>query len=127
MARDEAELQLDDILPVAWTLGEWQGAHPAYPLAGYANVLNYRKDLLEQAGIAPPATQEELLAAAQALTDADAGAVWNCAAGRQGLGSGAGLHGVGAAARRPHPRRRGQPCAQYSGECGNLEVFWRTV
>ena len=72
MARDEAELQLDDILPVAWTLGEWQGAHPAYPLAGYANVLNYRKDLLEQAGIAPPTTQEELLAAAQALTDADA-------------------------------------------------------
>jgi multiple sugar transport system substrate-binding protein len=73
MARDEAELQLDDILPVAWTLGEWQGAHPAYPLAGYANVLNYRKDLLEQAGIEPPTTQDELLAAAQALTDADAG------------------------------------------------------
>lgn len=71
MARDEAELQIDDILPVAWTLGEWQGAHAAYPLAGYANVLNYRKDLLEQAGITPPTTQEELLAAAQALTDAD--------------------------------------------------------
>lgn len=73
MARDEAELQLDDILPVAWTLGEWQGAHVAYPLAGYANVLNYRKDILEEAGIEPPATQEELLAAAQALTDPDAG------------------------------------------------------
>ena len=54
MARDEAELQLDDIMPVAWTLGEWQGAHVAYPLAGYANVLNYRKDLLEAAGIEPP-------------------------------------------------------------------------
>ena len=73
MARDEAELQLDDIMPVAWTLGEWQGAHVAYPLAGYANVLNYRKDLLEAAGIEPPKTQEELLAAAQQLTDADAG------------------------------------------------------
>lgn len=70
MARDKAALQLDDILPVAWTLGEWQGKHYAYPLAGYANVLNYRKDLLEQAGIKPPATQEELLAAAQKLTDA---------------------------------------------------------
>lgn len=70
MARDKAELQLDDILPVAWTLGEWQGKHVAYPLAGYANVLNYRKDVLEQAGIKPPATQEELLAAAQKLTDA---------------------------------------------------------
>ncbi len=73
MARDEADLQLDDILPVAWTLGEWQGTHVAYPLAGYANVLNYRKDLLEQAGIQPPTTQEELTAAAQALTNADAG------------------------------------------------------
>jgi multiple sugar transport system substrate-binding protein len=71
MARDEAELQLDDILPVAWTLGEWQGAHPAYPLAGYANVLNYRKDVFEQAGIEPPTTQEELLAVAQTLTDAE--------------------------------------------------------
>jgi len=70
MARDKAELQLDDILPVAWTLGEWQGKHVAYPLAGYANVLNYRKDVLEKAGIKPPATQEELLAAVQKLTDA---------------------------------------------------------
>lgn len=70
MARDKAELQLDDILPVAWTLGEWQGQHVAYPLAGYANVLNYRKDVLEKAGIEPPKTQEELLAAATKLTDA---------------------------------------------------------
>jgi len=73
MERDQAELQLDDILPVAWTLGEWQGAHVAYPLAGYANVLNYNKDLLAQAGIEPPKTQEELLAAAEKLTDAAKG------------------------------------------------------
>ena len=71
MARDKDELQLDDILPVAWTLGEWEGKHWAYPLAGYANVLNYRKDVLEEAGIEPPKTQEELLEAAMKLTDAD--------------------------------------------------------
>ncbi|MCP4168473.1 MAG: extracellular solute-binding protein [Chloroflexi bacterium] len=71
MARDEAELALDDILPVAWTLGEWEGQHWAYPLAGYANVLNYRKDILEEAGIEPPATQEELLEVSKMLTDAD--------------------------------------------------------
>ncbi|MBX7236750.1 MAG: extracellular solute-binding protein [Caldilineales bacterium] len=70
MERDKAELQLDDILPVSWTLGEWQGTHPAYPLAGYANVLNYRKDVLAAAGIEPPKTQEELLEAATKLTDA---------------------------------------------------------
>ncbi|MAT41210.1 MAG: sugar ABC transporter [Anaerolineaceae bacterium] len=71
MARDAAEINTDDIMPVAWTLGEWEGKHWAYPLAGYANVLNYRKDLLEETGITPPATQEELLAAAQQLTDGD--------------------------------------------------------
>lgn len=71
MARDKDQLQLDDIMPVAWTLGEWEGKHWAYPLAGYANVLNYRKDVLQEAGIEPPKTQEELLAAAEKLTQAD--------------------------------------------------------
>lgn len=71
MARDEAELALDDIMPVAWTLGEYEGKHWAYPMAGYANVLNYRKDVLEAAGIEPPKTQEELLAAAEQLTTGD--------------------------------------------------------
>ena len=68
MARDAAEINADDIMPVAWTLGEWEGKHWAYPLAGYANVLNYRKDLLDEAGITPPTTQEELLAAVEKLT-----------------------------------------------------------
>lgn len=71
MERDKDELQLDDIMPVSWNLGEYEGEQWAYPLAGYANVLNYRKDILGEAGIEPPATQEELLADAQALTDAD--------------------------------------------------------
>lgn len=69
MERDKDELALDDILPVAWTLGEWEGKHWAYPLAGYANVLNYRKDVLEAAGLEPPKTQEELLDYARQLTD----------------------------------------------------------
>lgn len=71
MARDKDQLQLDDIMPVSWTLGEYEGKHWAYPLAGYANVLNYRKDVLEEAGIEPPKTQEDLLAAAEKLTKAD--------------------------------------------------------
>ncbi|NMC78600.1 MAG: extracellular solute-binding protein, partial [Chloroflexi bacterium] len=69
MERDKAELGMDDILPVAWTLGEWQDQHWAYPLAGYANVLNYRKDVLAEKGIEPPKTTQELLDAAQKLTD----------------------------------------------------------
>ena len=71
MARDAAELNLDDIMPVAWTSGEYEGKHWAYPLAGYANVLNYRKDIFEAEGLKPPTTQEELLAAAQQLTKGD--------------------------------------------------------
>ncbi len=71
MARDQDELQMDDILPVTWTLGEWEGKHWAYPLAGYANVLNYRTDVFEEAGIEPPQTQEELLEAAKMLTNVD--------------------------------------------------------
>ncbi len=73
MTRDKDQLQLDDIMPVAWTLGEYQGKHWAFPLAGYANVLNYRKDILDAAGLKPPATQEELLADAKKLTDAGKG------------------------------------------------------
>lgn len=71
MERDKDEIMMDDIMPVSWTLGEWEGKHYAYPLAGYANVLNYRKDVLAEAGIEPPKTQEELLAAAKALTKAN--------------------------------------------------------
>ncbi len=71
MERDKDQLQLDDIMPVSWTLGEYEGKHWAYPLAGYANVLNYRKDVLAEAGIEPPKTQEELLVVAEKLTKAD--------------------------------------------------------
>lgn len=71
MERDKDQLQLDDIMPVSWTLGEWEGKHWAYPLAGYANVLNYRKDVLAEAGVEPPKTQQELLEVAEKLTKAD--------------------------------------------------------
>lgn len=71
MDRDAAELNLDDILPVMWTQGEWEGQYWAFPLGGYANVLNYRSDVFEAAGIEPPKTQEEMLAAAEALNDPD--------------------------------------------------------
>ncbi len=71
MARDKDQLQMDDIMPVAWTLGEWDGKHWAYPLAGYANVLNYRKDVLSEAGLEPPKTQEQLHEYAKKLTKPD--------------------------------------------------------
>jgi multiple sugar transport system substrate-binding protein len=70
IARDAAEIGLDDIYPVLMTsLGNYQGRQVAFPFAGYANVLAYRKDLYEAAGIDPPRTMAELIAAAKALTD----------------------------------------------------------
>jgi multiple sugar transport system substrate-binding protein len=69
MERDKADLMMDDILPVMWTEGEYQGENYAFPLGGYANVLNFRKDVFEAKGINAPTTQEELMDAAKALND----------------------------------------------------------
>jgi multiple sugar transport system substrate-binding protein len=70
VARDAAELELDDIYPVLLSsLGQYEGKYVAFPFAAYANVLAYRKDLFEAAGLALPATTEELVAAAKTLTD----------------------------------------------------------
>jgi len=70
IARDKAELGLDDIYPVLTaSLGGYGGRQVAYPFAGYANVLAYRTDLYEAAGLQPPRTTAELLAAARKLTD----------------------------------------------------------
>lgn len=69
--RDGAELGLDDIYPIAMqALGQYNGKQIAYPFAGYANVLAYRTDLYEAAGLVPPTTMTELIANAKALTDA---------------------------------------------------------
>lgn len=45
--RDTQEIGYDDILPVMWAMGSWEGKQIAYPMAGYANSLIYRKDLYE--------------------------------------------------------------------------------
>ena len=43
---DADEIDLDDIIPVMWSMGAWNGKQIAFPMAGYANSLIYRKDLL---------------------------------------------------------------------------------
>jgi multiple sugar transport system substrate-binding protein len=68
--RDAAEIKVDDIYRVLMNaLGNFEGKQVAFPFAGYANVLAYRKDLYEQAGLQPPSTMEDLVAAAYKLTD----------------------------------------------------------
>jgi len=53
--RDAAEIKPDDIYPVLMSsLGGFKGKQVAFPFAGYANVLAYRTDLYEAAGLKPP-------------------------------------------------------------------------
>src|ERR1700680_3378600 len=48
MKRDAAELKLDDIYPTLLNaLGHYGDKQVAFPFAGYANVLAYRKDLFD--------------------------------------------------------------------------------
>jgi multiple sugar transport system substrate-binding protein len=47
IARDKSEINTEDIIPVMWKMGAWDGKQIAYPMAGYANSLIYRKDLIE--------------------------------------------------------------------------------
>ena len=70
MKRDAKELDSADIYPkLTEALGNYKGKQVAYPFAGYANVLAYRKDLFDAAGLKAPETMEDLVAAAYKLTD----------------------------------------------------------
>ncbi|MCW6506444.1 extracellular solute-binding protein [Lichenifustis flavocetrariae] len=68
--RDAAEIDTGDIYPVLMqSLGGFAGKQMAFPFAGYANVLAYRKDLYAAASLTPPKTMEELVTDAVKLTD----------------------------------------------------------
>src|SRR5260370_4387380 len=58
--RDAAEIKVDDIYPsLIAALGGYKVKQVAFPFAPYANVLAYRKDLYEAAGLKPPPTMAE--------------------------------------------------------------------
>jgi len=68
--RDAEEMKLDDIYPSTIKyIGQYDGKQVAFPFAGYAAVLAYRKDLLEAAGLKVPETAEEFVETAFKLTD----------------------------------------------------------
>ena len=67
--RDDSEIKTADIYPVLMnSLGGYKGKQVAFPFAGYANVLAYRTDLYQAAGLKPPETMEDMVAAAYKLT-----------------------------------------------------------
>jgi multiple sugar transport system substrate-binding protein len=60
---------MTDFVPTALAAGAFQGVQYALPVDPNMQLLVYRKDLLDQKGLKPPTTWEELLAAAKALND----------------------------------------------------------
>ena len=62
-------LDLADFVPTTVAAGAFQGTQYAVPVDTNVQILVYRKDLFEQRGLKPPATWDELLAAAKAFHD----------------------------------------------------------
>jgi multiple sugar transport system substrate-binding protein len=62
-------LDMQDYVPTTVASGAFQGKQYALPVDPNVQLLVYRKDLFEQKGLKPPATWDELLAAAKAFHD----------------------------------------------------------
>ena len=62
-------LDAQDLIPTTVAAGAFQGKQFAVPVDPNVQLLVYRKDLFEQKGLKPPATWDDLLAAAKALHD----------------------------------------------------------
>lgn len=64
-ATDPEIAALDDYIDSFAGQATWEGTLQCLPIAGYWHMLHYRKDLFEQAGLEPPETFDELMAAAK--------------------------------------------------------------
>ena len=71
--RDAEMLHIDDIPKANWDATVWEGKRYGIPVQPHAELLWWRTDLLEAAGLQPPKTTEDVLAAAKALHDPDNG------------------------------------------------------
>jgi multiple sugar transport system substrate-binding protein len=80
----EASGALADMTDWATKKWDWNGMHPGITWQFDSRVIYYRKDLFEAAGIAPPTTWDEWLAAAKALHDPDGGVAGMALPAKQG-------------------------------------------
>lgn len=64
----EPEYDYEDLIPSLVEIGEFEGSTYGIPFRIGTTMLYFRKDLLEEAGLEPPKNYEELMAAAEALT-----------------------------------------------------------
>jgi multiple sugar transport system substrate-binding protein len=78
------DIQSEDFHPVVWGTGFWQQAQYAVPIYVTIEVLAARRDLFDEAGLSPPRTFDEVIAAGRALhspAKERVGIVWNAARG----------------------------------------------
>lgn len=83
-AMDLSKIDPPDFHTAGWQAAHWGGRLYGLPAQTTPELLFYRKDLFAQAGLAPPATTDALLAAAKALNDplhGQHGIAWNAARG----------------------------------------------
>src|SRR6056297_1464449 len=83
-AMEIARLDPADFHTAGWQAAHWGGRPYGVPAQTTPELLFYRKDLLAKAGLAPPATTDQLLEAAAALHDPTRGRhgiAWNAARG----------------------------------------------
>jgi multiple sugar transport system substrate-binding protein len=69
---DANKIDTDDFVPSAMDQMVYEGKTYALPIAVHSVQLVYNKKLLDEAGVQPPKTMDELAAAAKALTKTDA-------------------------------------------------------
>jgi len=83
-AMDVARLDPADFHTAGWKAAHWGGRPYGVPAQTTPELLFYRRDLFAEAGLEPPATTAQLLAAAKALHDPQRGRygiAWNAARG----------------------------------------------
>jgi multiple sugar transport system substrate-binding protein len=80
----ESGFDAADFQEAAWTGAQVSGKQLGIPIQPHPEILAYRKDLFEEAGLQPPETTDDVLAAAKKLHNSKsglAGIAWNGARG----------------------------------------------
>lgn len=80
----ESEGVFNDMVPWAYEKWDYNGKRPGVTWQFDQRAIFYRKDLFQQAGIKPPTTWDELLAAAKKLHDPSKGMIGIAVPGKQG-------------------------------------------
>lgn len=74
----------DDFQPMVWQTGAWQGVQFAVPIYVTIEILAARRDWLDEAGLQPPRSFDDVVGVARAFHDPGRdryGVVWNAARG----------------------------------------------